>query len=52
MMEIGKAFGKAKKDIASAITVALKSQEEFERMRLKRGQEYWMALGRMIRQLW
>ena len=39
MMEIGKGFGKAKKDIASAINVALKSQEEFEKMRLKRGQE-------------
>jgi len=39
MMEIGKGFGKAKNDIASAIKVALKSQEEFERMRLKRGQE-------------
>jgi len=39
MMEIGRAFGKEKKDIASAITVALESQEEFERVRLKRGRE-------------
>ncbi|MCX5994663.1 MAG: acyl-CoA dehydratase activase, partial [Chloroflexi bacterium] len=39
MMEMGRVFGKQKKDIASAITVALESQEEFERMRLKRGRE-------------
>jgi len=39
MMEIGRGFGKAKKDIASAITLALKSQEEFEGMRLRRGKE-------------
>ena len=39
MMEMGRVFGKEKKDIASAITVALESQEEFERMRLKRGRE-------------
>ncbi len=39
MMEIGRAFGKEKKDIASAIAVALESQEEFESMRLKRGRE-------------
>ncbi len=39
MMEIGKGFGKERKDISSAINMALESQEEFERMRLKRGRE-------------
>jgi len=39
MMEIGREFGKEKKDIASAIAAALEAQEEFDRMRLRRGKE-------------
>ena len=46
MMKLGKEFGKEKKEIASAITVALKAQEEFEMMRQKRGQEVLGTLKR------
>jgi len=44
MVEIGREFGKTKKDVDSAISIALRSQEEFERMRLKRGQEILESL--------
>jgi predicted CoA-substrate-specific enzyme activase len=39
MEKIGREFGKEKKQIASAITAALKAQDEFERIRRERGQE-------------
>jgi predicted CoA-substrate-specific enzyme activase len=39
MGKIGREFGKEKKEIASAITAALKAQGEFERVRRERGQE-------------
>ncbi len=44
MEKIGREFGKEKKQIASAITVALKAQDEFERIRRGRGQEILMSL--------
>jgi len=46
MMQIGKEFGKESKDITAAIAAALEAQEEFERWRLKRGQEVLESLGR------
>ena len=45
MMQIGKEFGKEKKAITSAIAAALEAEEEFQRWRLKRGQEVLESLG-------
>jgi len=39
MKKIGREFGKEKKEVGSAITAALKAQDEFERIRRERGQE-------------
>ena len=39
MEKIGREFGKEGREIASAITAALKAQDEFERIRRERGQE-------------
>ena len=39
MMEIGIGFGKERKEVASAIAVALQSQAEFDIVRLRRGRE-------------
>ncbi|MFB0556907.1 MAG: acyl-CoA dehydratase activase, partial [Dehalococcoidia bacterium] len=44
MEKIGREFGKETGEIASAITAALKAQEEFERMRRERGQEILKTL--------
>jgi predicted CoA-substrate-specific enzyme activase len=44
MEKIGREFGKEKKEIASAITAALRAQEEFEKMRRERGQEILKTL--------
>jgi predicted nucleotide-binding protein (sugar kinase/HSP70/actin superfamily) len=44
MEKIGREFGKEKGEIVSAITAALKAQEEFERMRRERGQEILKTL--------
>jgi len=44
MDKIGREFGEGKKEIASAITAALKAQEEFEKMRRERGQEILKTL--------
>jgi len=46
MMMLGRDFGKERKEIASAIAVALKAQEEFERRRQERGQEILETLKR------
>ena len=39
MMKIAKEFGKKKKEAVSAVSAALRAQEEFEKTRLKRGKE-------------
>jgi len=44
MEKIGREFGKERKEIASAITAALKAQAEFERIRRERGQEILKTL--------
>jgi len=44
MQKIGKEFGKKTKEIASAITAALKAQDEFESIRRQRGQEILKTL--------
>jgi predicted CoA-substrate-specific enzyme activase len=44
MEKIGREFGKEKREIASAITAALKAQDEFERIRRERGQEILKTL--------
>ena len=46
MMEVGRAFGRAKGDVSAAIAAALEAQEEFDRMRLKRGQEILEGLSK------
>lgn len=45
MMEVGLRFGKGKDEVVAAIDVALKAQEEFDMVRLKRGQEILSGLG-------
>ena len=45
MMEVGLQFGKGKDAVAAAIDVALKAQEEFDTVRLKRGREILNGLG-------
>jgi predicted CoA-substrate-specific enzyme activase len=44
MEKIGREFGKEGREIASAITAALKAQDEFERIRRERGQEILKSL--------
>jgi predicted CoA-substrate-specific enzyme activase len=44
MKKIGSEFGKERGEIASAVTAALKAQEEFESMRRERGQEILKTL--------
>ena len=44
MEKIGREFGKEGREIASAITAALKAQDEFERIRRERGQEILESL--------
>jgi predicted CoA-substrate-specific enzyme activase len=46
MERIGRAFGKEKREIGSAIGAALRAQDEFERIRRERGREILKTLKR------